>query len=153
MVITVACIHLICYKAASPLRLQQQHQLQRQQQQDHQVKVTPPSTDSIHHHSKRWIVDDSGNDRSSSDGDDQGGALLHWQQYWQAATRQQKPFLFAGMILWLFFLFAFVGITASDFFCPNLSTIASRLGMSESVVSESMTLSPRARPVPSRGVS
>lgn len=38
------------------------------------------------------------------------------------------------MLLWLIFLFAFVGLTASDFFCPNLSTIASKLGMSESVV-------------------
>jgi sodium/potassium/calcium exchanger 6 len=55
-------------------------------------------------------------------------------QAWNHATQKQKPFLFVGLIVWLVFLFAFVGITASDFFCPNLSTIATRLGMSESVV-------------------
>ena len=32
----------------------------------------------------------------------------------------------------LAFLFSFIGITASDFFCPNLSTIASYLGLNES---------------------
>ncbi len=30
------------------------------------------------------------------------------------------------------FLFAFIGISASDFFCPNLATVADRLGMGES---------------------
>jgi len=30
------------------------------------------------------------------------------------------------------FLFATIGITASDFFCPNLATVADRLGMAES---------------------
>lgn len=69
---------------------------------------------------------------------DEGGALIDWKAIYEGATSQQRPFLFAGMILWLMFLFAFVGITASDFFCPNLSTIASRLGMSESVVSLSL---------------
>ncbi|KAF9083256.1 hypothetical protein BGX23_011643 [Mortierella sp. AD031] len=34
---------------------------------------------------------------------------------------------------WLVFLFGFVGIAASDFFCPNLSTIAKKLHLSESM--------------------
>ena len=115
-VIAVGCIHLVCYKAAAPLRLQQQ-QAQPSQQLD------------VFNHAKRWLAD------PSEPAEDDGGALLHWQHYWHSTPREQKPLLFLGMILWLFFLFAFVGITASDFFCPNLSTIASRLGMSESVVS------------------
>ncbi|KAJ1025934.1 hypothetical protein NDA16_002560 [Ustilago loliicola] len=32
----------------------------------------------------------------------------------------------------MLFLFSWVGVVASDFFCPNLSTIASRLGLNES---------------------
>lgn len=37
-----------------------------------------------------------------------------------------------AIILWMLFLFSWVGVVASDFFCPNLGTIAARLGMSES---------------------
>ncbi|KAG0237495.1 hypothetical protein BGW42_000705 [Actinomortierella wolfii] len=37
------------------------------------------------------------------------------------------------LTLWLMSLFGFVGIAASDFFCPNLSTIAKKLHMSESM--------------------
>lgn len=36
------------------------------------------------------------------------------------------------IILWMLFLFSWVGVVASDFFCPNLGTIAARLGLSES---------------------
>lgn len=35
--------------------------------------------------------------------------------------------------MWLAFLFSFIGITASDFFCPNLSTLARVLGLSDNV--------------------
>ncbi|KAG0338543.1 hypothetical protein BG000_003793 [Podila horticola] len=34
---------------------------------------------------------------------------------------------------WMVFLFGFVGVAASDFFCPNLSTIAKKLHLSESM--------------------
>ncbi|KAI8891382.1 hypothetical protein K501DRAFT_166327 [Backusella circina FSU 941] len=44
-----------------------------------------------------------------------------------------KPFIFLIMCCWLLFLFGFVGIAASDFFCPNLQTIASALHLSESL--------------------
>ncbi|MCJ1295549.1 hypothetical protein MMC34_007112 [Xylographa carneopallida] len=37
------------------------------------------------------------------------------------------------MVLWLGLLFSTIGIAASDFFCVNLSTIATILGMSESM--------------------
>ncbi|MCO5549557.1 hypothetical protein L7F22_003029 [Adiantum nelumboides] len=38
----------------------------------------------------------------------------------------------ALIVGWMLFLFSWVGIVASDFFCPNLSTLAARLGLSES---------------------
>lgn len=37
-------------------------------------------------------------------------------------------------MVWLLFLFSALGLVASDFFCPNLSSIAGTLGMSDSVV-------------------
>ena len=44
-----------------------------------------------------------------------------------------KPVAFILLLLWLGLLFSTIGIAASDFFCVNLSTIASILGMSESM--------------------
>ena len=44
----------------------------------------------------------------------------------------------ALLVLWLLFLFSFLGIVASDFFCPNLSTLASRLGLPEDVAGATM---------------
>ncbi|CAH7681890.1 hypothetical protein PPACK8108_LOCUS14559 [Phakopsora pachyrhizi] len=37
------------------------------------------------------------------------------------------------MVVWLMFLFSFVGIVASDFFCPNLSTLSNRLGLNKNL--------------------
>ncbi|KAG0376094.1 hypothetical protein BGX24_008296 [Mortierella sp. AD032] len=34
---------------------------------------------------------------------------------------------------WMIFLFALIGVTASDFFCPNLNTISKKLHLSESM--------------------
>lgn len=42
------------------------------------------------------------------------------------------------LLLWLMFLFSFLGIVASDFFCPNLSTLASRLGLPDDVAGATM---------------
>lgn len=44
-----------------------------------------------------------------------------------------KPFAFVILLSWLGLLFSTIGIAASDFFCINLSTISSILGMSESM--------------------
>lgn len=44
-----------------------------------------------------------------------------------------RPIAFTALILWLFFLFSTLGITASDFFTPNLATIAQLLGLDENV--------------------
>ncbi|KAG6837375.1 hypothetical protein H0H93_010533 [Arthromyces matolae] len=44
-----------------------------------------------------------------------------------------RPFSFVALTLWLFFLFSTLGISASDFFTPNLSTLAQILGLDENV--------------------
>ncbi|GAA5821443.1 hypothetical protein JCM11251_004626 [Rhodosporidiobolus azoricus] len=71
---------------------------------------------------------EDGREEESSD------ALIDWLG-WYNATKPGAPraAVFGLMVFWLIFLFAFVGICASEFFCPNLSHIASRLGLSESV--------------------
>ncbi|KIK17638.1 hypothetical protein PISMIDRAFT_215233 [Pisolithus microcarpus 441] len=44
-----------------------------------------------------------------------------------------RPLIFTALLLWLFFLFSTLGISASDFFTPNLATIAQFLGLDENV--------------------
>ncbi|TFK40316.1 Sodium/calcium exchanger protein-domain-containing protein [Crucibulum laeve] len=44
-----------------------------------------------------------------------------------------RPAVFVGLIIWLVFLFSTLGISASDFFTPNLATIAQMLGLDENV--------------------
>jgi solute carrier family 24 (sodium/potassium/calcium exchanger), member 6 len=44
-----------------------------------------------------------------------------------------RPALFVGFLVWLLFLFSTLGISASDFFCPNLGTLAQLLGLDEDV--------------------
>ncbi|KAI8452059.1 hypothetical protein BY996DRAFT_4585058, partial [Phakopsora pachyrhizi] len=44
-----------------------------------------------------------------------------------------RPILIGSMVVWLMFLFSFIGIVASDFFCPNLSTLSNRLGLNKNL--------------------
>jgi len=44
-----------------------------------------------------------------------------------------RPLAFIGLVTYLLFLFATLGITASDFFCPNLASISNFLGLDENV--------------------
>ncbi|KAJ7158796.1 Sodium/calcium exchanger protein-domain-containing protein [Mycena filopes] len=44
-----------------------------------------------------------------------------------------RPLVFTALIVWLVFLFSTLGISASDFFTPNLATIAQLLGLDENV--------------------
>ena len=44
-----------------------------------------------------------------------------------------RPAIFIGYVLWLLFLFSTLGISASDFFCPNLGTLSRILGLDENV--------------------
>ncbi|KAL7329831.1 hypothetical protein PS15p_204856 [Mucor circinelloides] len=58
------------------------------------------------------------------------GLFNYIQLYYCSPVR---PLVFLFLCGWLLFLFGFVGIAASDFFCPNLQTIASALHLSESL--------------------
>ncbi|KAG1821132.1 Sodium/calcium exchanger protein-domain-containing protein [Suillus subaureus] len=53
--------------------------------------------------------------------------------YYFCAPPPFRPLIFAGLVLWLLFLFSTLGISASDFFTPNLATIATFLGLDENV--------------------
>ncbi|KAJ7494690.1 Sodium/calcium exchanger protein-domain-containing protein [Mycena galericulata] len=44
-----------------------------------------------------------------------------------------RPLVFTALLVWLVFLFSTLGISASDFFSPNLATIAQLLGLDENV--------------------
>ncbi|KAF9476678.1 hypothetical protein BDN70DRAFT_934817 [Pholiota conissans] len=44
-----------------------------------------------------------------------------------------RPLVFVGLVVWLMFLFSTLGISASDFFTPNLATISGLLGLDENV--------------------
>jgi sodium/potassium/calcium exchanger 6 len=44
-----------------------------------------------------------------------------------------RPVAFVGLLIWLIFLFSTLGISASDFFTPNLATLAQLLGLDENV--------------------
>jgi len=44
-----------------------------------------------------------------------------------------RPLVFTGLVIWLMFLFSTLGISASDFFTPNLATIAQVLRLDENV--------------------
>ncbi|XPT02516.1 hypothetical protein M3J09_011633 [Ascochyta lentis] len=64
--------------------------------------------------------------------DEEAGVISYLTLYY-CRLPHAKPVAFAIMTLWLALLFSTIGIAASDFFCVNLNTIASMLGMSESL--------------------
>ena len=64
---------------------------------------------------------------------DEEAGLFSYLQLYYCRLSKAKPFAFVLLIIWLGLLFSTIGIAASDFFCINLSTIASILGMSESM--------------------
>jgi sodium/potassium/calcium exchanger 6 len=57
---------------------------------------------------------------------------LPYADWYDNSSRSARPFVILSLIFILTFLFSFIGISASDFFCPNLATIASYLGLNES---------------------
>ncbi|TCD61599.1 hypothetical protein EIP91_008185 [Steccherinum ochraceum] len=59
-------------------------------------------------------------------------SIPYVQRYFCAAP-SVRPFLFTGLVFWLIFLFSTLGISASDFFCPNLGTLSQLLGLDENV--------------------
>ncbi|KAF3032535.1 hypothetical protein E8E12_003129 [Didymella heteroderae] len=64
--------------------------------------------------------------------DEEAGVISYLTLYY-CRLPHAKPVAFIMMTLWLALLFSTIGIAASDFFCVNLNTIASMLGMSESL--------------------
>ncbi|KAF4635460.1 hypothetical protein G7Y89_g2637 [Cudoniella acicularis] len=64
---------------------------------------------------------------------DEEAGLLSYLSLYYCNLSSAKPVAFMILTLWLGLLFTTIGIAASDFFCINLSTIASILGMSESM--------------------
>ncbi|KAI9832385.1 MAG: hypothetical protein M1819_004373 [Sarea resinae] len=64
--------------------------------------------------------------------DEEAGLISYLSLYYCSLPRA-KPVAFIIIAVWLGLLFSTIGIAASDFFCINLSTISSMLGMSESM--------------------
>ncbi|CAK5268541.1 unnamed protein product [Mycena citricolor] len=58
--------------------------------------------------------------------------IPYLERYYCADT-PLRPLVFTGLVVWLVFLFSTLGISASDFFTPNLATIAQLLGLDENV--------------------
>lgn len=64
--------------------------------------------------------------------DDEAGLIKYLTVYYCDFGKVQ-PLAFVVLVLWLGLLFSTIGIAASDFFSVNLSTIATILGLSESL--------------------
>ncbi|EGN98708.1 hypothetical protein SERLA73DRAFT_168326 [Serpula lacrymans var. lacrymans S7.3] len=58
---------------------------------------------------------------------------IPYLQMYFCADAATRPLIFTALLFWLFFLFSTLGISASDFFTPNLATIAQLLGLDENV--------------------
>ncbi|KAJ9161428.1 Sodium/calcium exchanger protein [Coniochaeta hoffmannii] len=65
--------------------------------------------------------------------DDDEAGLIQYLTFYYCTMGSAKPVAFILMVIWLGLLFSTIGIAASDFFSVNLSTIASILGLSESL--------------------
>ncbi|KAJ5577856.1 Sodium/calcium exchanger membrane region [Penicillium hispanicum] len=64
---------------------------------------------------------------------DHEDGLFSYLQLYYCDLADAKPLAFTILILWLSLLFSTIGIAASDFLCIDLSTLASILGLSESL--------------------
>ena len=59
--------------------------------------------------------------------------LLHYLQLYYCSFSSVKPLAAVLLAFWLAILFTTIGTAASDYFTPNLNTIARQLGLSESM--------------------
>lgn len=64
---------------------------------------------------------------------DEDAGLLPYLQLYYCRLDKAQPVAFVLLVTWLGLLFTTIGIAASDFFSINLSTIATILGLSESL--------------------
>ncbi|KAI1660252.1 Sodium/calcium exchanger protein-domain-containing protein [Daldinia decipiens] len=69
--------------------------------------------------------------RRNCHGDEAG--LIEYLTFYYCDLERAQPLAFIVLALWLGLLFTTIGIAASDFFSVNLSTIATILGLSESL--------------------
>lgn len=78
---------------------------------------------------RRFLEDDP-----VSNKDDGSGTLLNidYTGLYDSVSPSTRWLAFMALVLWAAFLFTTIGTSASEFFCPNLSSIADRLGLSES---------------------
>lgn len=65
--------------------------------------------------------------------DDEAGLIEYLSFYYCTLGGSAQPVAFVILVIWLGLLFTTIGIAASDFFSVNLSTIATILGLSESL--------------------
>ncbi|KAF8340649.1 Sodium/calcium exchanger protein-domain-containing protein [Cantharellus anzutake] len=59
-------------------------------------------------------------------------SVTYVQKYF-CATPVARSFVFAGFIALLMFLFSFIGVAASDFFIPNLASLAEAFGLDDNI--------------------
>ncbi|ODN82801.1 hypothetical protein L202_01073 [Cryptococcus amylolentus CBS 6039] len=70
--------------------------------------------------------------RFIDDHDASGPLDFPYIEWYNALPPAWRPFFIILLLCILAFLFSFIGISASDFFCPNLATVAAYLGLNES---------------------
>ncbi|KAG6374525.1 Sodium/calcium exchanger protein-domain-containing protein [Boletus reticuloceps] len=58
-------------------------------------------------------------------------SIPYLQLYYCADPSSGRPLIFTALLLWLVFLFSTLGISAADFFTPNLAAISQFLGLNE----------------------
>lgn len=64
---------------------------------------------------------------------DHEDGLFSYLQFYYCSLADAKALAFIALIVWLCLLFNTIGIAASDFLCIDLSTLASAMGLSESL--------------------
>ncbi|KAF2405380.1 hypothetical protein EJ06DRAFT_458055, partial [Trichodelitschia bisporula] len=64
---------------------------------------------------------------------DEDAGIFSYLRLYYCTMPKAQPIAFTIIILWLSLLFSTIGIAASDFFCVNLSTIATLLGLSDNL--------------------
>ncbi|KAG9950878.1 hypothetical protein KCU85_g3309, partial [Aureobasidium melanogenum] len=86
---------------------------------DEECRLVHKATDQCHYITKHCPAEDPG--------------FYSYLSLFYCSMPHAKPIAFLILVSWLGLLFSTIGIAASDFFCINLSTIATILGMSESM--------------------
>lgn len=63
----------------------------------------------------------------------ESAGMVDYIAWYYCDMQDAQPVAFSLLVGWTALLFSTIGIASSDFFCPNLATIANSLGMSQSV--------------------